>query len=213
MTELIRPQRWSLWTSSEREAAREINQVMIRKIRNRYSALRNRPAVRPFFGIQTLAGGSGYTAMGPGPAYMGIPNGAQRLLCRAQVKANMTSNVQTSFIFRCTLGSHTGKLTQRTLSPNYDPDLEWSLLDGNVLDNDDTTWWDMTSIIPDPTIDGPFVEADWNSGIHLIEVELSATDANLVDLEVRTDRRQWEWISEDYLPTMPPDWQAGTEYT
>jgi hypothetical protein len=203
---LERPQIWVPWTDSERAESKEVNQVLTRKWRDRYSALRVRPAVKPLV-FDTFTAAAFTTVDNPYPIYTGIPAYADYLLARSQIKLNATSNIQTQAIYRVKVGSNTGSQVIITLDPDA---ANFTIYDGDVTSNDDVTWFDVTSIVPDPA-NGPFDTTDWTSLTHLLEVQVYC-GANITDVELRTSMRQWTWISADYLPTIPPVW-VPSEYS
>jgi hypothetical protein len=205
---LERPQLWVPWASFERNQKKEFSQVNARKWRDRYSAQRVRPAIRPYTDVEEITSLSWTTISDPDPVHIGIPAYADYLLARAQIKLNAGTNARCSAGFRVRVSGQTGTEVYISLDPDFDQG--FTIYDGNVTDNDDTTWWDVTSIVPDPSV-GPFDATDWGSLIHLLEIQAVRGVTNCVDVEVRTSHRQWTWIPADYLPTIPPLW-VPSEY-
>ena len=206
---LERPQLWVPWTDAERATGKEFGQVLTRKWRDRYSALRCRPAIRPSFEGENITTLTWETIADPSPVFTGIPSYAQYLIARAQIQLNATADANCVGNYRVKVGTHTGTEVSIWLDPDFD--LGFTIYDGNVLDNDNTTWWDVTSIIPDPA-NGPFDASDWSSLVHSLEVQGARGNTNCADVEIRTNTRQWTWITKDQLPTIPPIW-IPSEYS
>jgi hypothetical protein len=139
---------------------------------------------------------------------MSIPRGAQYLIARAQLKININLiSTGAEGGFRVRVGTNIG--TEVYIDLHNDFDSGFTIYDGNATDNDDVTWWDVTSIVPDPT-NGPFDETDWANSAHLLQIQ-GMLDSNTTDLEIRTIR-QWSWLTESYLPSIPPVW-SPSEYS
>jgi hypothetical protein len=205
-----RPQLWTPWAASQRAVDIEFSSVSVRKWRDRLSAARIRPCVKPAFAVETITDSFWSTITDPSPVYIGTPGYAQYLIARCQMKVNAASDEQTQAGFRVNVGTNIGTEIYLNLNPSYLPPPAVSLFDGNVLDNDDITWFDVTSIIPNP-VNGPFIGADIGNVSRILEIQGYCV-ANCIDVEIRTDHREWTWITEDYLPTIPPFW-IPSEYS
>lgn len=207
---LERPQLWTTWTASERAAKKELNQVLTRKWRNRYSAARVRPCVKPQFDAgRVTAPTASFTAItDPAPVYLWIPEGAQRLLAKVNLRVDW-DGVGTVCDASWRLQLSGDWSTQIDISLDVDGDLFTDLYEGSTSGGDQT-WYEKTFIIPDPD-DPPFGPTEWQSSLHLLEF-YAFCGSNCNWTEIKTAWRQWLWITEHYVPDMGPDWHLSNEY-